>query len=164
MSALEPVVAPAAFGRTYRDWIDVTQPAAGAAASVTIQGPWYVRVIAARATLTTDSNVANRILTLDYINARSITYHQNGAAVLVTASTTNQVFDWDYRRTVAEWNTGTPVWAPLLDEWLPPGFTIKFNVASIQVGDQLASLTLWVEKLPTGTRSGPENAFPYLPR
>lgn len=162
MSSTAVQVAPAQFGRSFRDWIDVTQPAAGATTSVTVDGAWQLRVIAARATITTDANAANRLITLDYINARGITYVQNGASVLVTANTTAQVFEWDRNRGLAEWNTGTPVFAPVLSDWLPPGFTVKFNVASIQVGDQLSSLSLWVEKLPTGIESGPQDAFPLL--
>lgn len=155
MSTTEGLVEPFGYGLAYPDWLDVASPAAGQTASVTVEGQWYVRLVAARLSITTDANVANRVVSLDYINARGTTYVQNAASVLVTASTTAQVFEWDRNRTVAEWNTGTPVWAPLLDEFLPPGFTIKFNVAAIQVGDQLSGIHLWVEKFPTGARGYP---------
>lgn len=152
MSETAGILEPFGYGAGFQDWIAVASPAAGASQSVTVGGENYIRVIAARASLTTDGNVANRVLTLDYINARGTTYVQNGASVLVTASTTAQVFEWDRNRSVAEWNTGTPVWAPLLDEVLAPGFVIKFNVAAIQTGDTLTGLTLWVERFPSGPR------------
>lgn len=147
---------PFGYGLGYQDWVAVTQPAAGQSQTVTVTGENYARVLAARASLTTDANAANRLLTLDFINARGTTFVQNGASVLVTANTSGQVFEWDFDRTVSEWNTGTPVWAPVVDVFLPPGFSIKFNLASAQVGDQLSSLVLWLERFPTGARGYPQ--------
>lgn len=154
------ILEPFAVGLGFVDWIEVAQPAAGASAQVTVEGQWSMRVLAARASITTDANVANRVVTLDYINARGQTYVQNGAAALVLASTTAQVFEWDIGRTVSEWNTGTTIWAPCQNMLMPPGFVVKFNVASIQVGDQLSGLRLWVEKFPTGPRGYAQGAVP----
>ena len=147
---------PFGYGLGYQDWVQVAQPAAGNAQTVTVTGENYVRVLAARATLTTSAVAANRVLSLDFINARGVTFVQNGAPVLVTANTSNQVFEWDFDRTVSEWNTGTPVWVPVVDVFLPPGFAIKFNVAAIDVGDQLSNLVLWIERFPTGERGYPQ--------
>lgn len=160
MSVTEGIVQPFGVGLAYADWLDVTTPAAGATASVTVGGENFVRVMAARLVITTDATVANRLVTLDYINARAVTYVQNGASVVVTASTTAQVFEWHRNRTVAEWNAGTPIWSPLLDELLPPGFVIKFNVASIQTTDQISGLRLWVERFPSGARGYPQGQVP----
>lgn len=160
MSVAEPVTVgllePFGYGLGYADFITPASPAAGAALTLKVGGENYVRLLAARATLTTSAAVANRVLTLDYINARGTTFVQNGASVLVTANSTNQVFEWDKNRTVAEWNTGTPVWAPLQSIMLQPGFSIQFNVAAIDVADQLASITLWLERFPTGERGYPQ--------
>jgi hypothetical protein len=134
------------------DYAFPASPAAGAQLSVTVQGEWWVRVLHARATITTDANAANRLVTLDYVNARSQTIARNGAGVVVTASTTNQAFEWDFQRTVAEWAANTPVFAPLSPLFLDPASSIKFAVDNIQVGDQLASLSLVLEKFPTGPR------------
>jgi hypothetical protein len=163
VSVTESLVQPFGYGRAFPDWIDVATPAAGATASVTVAGENSIRVIAARLLITTDANVANRVVTLDYLNARGTTYVQNGASVLVTASTTAQVFEWHRNRSVAEWNTGTPVWSPLLDQILPPGFTIKFNVASIQATDAISGLRLWVERFPTGARGYQQGMVPAGP-
>jgi hypothetical protein len=160
VSVTEGLVQPFGYGLAYPDWLDVATPAAGATQSVTVDGAWSVRIVAARATLTTDANVANRLVTLDFVNARGVTYAANGASVVVTAGTSAQVFEWDRNRSVSEWNTNTPVWAPLLDEIIPPGFSVKFNVANIQVGDTLTSLRLWVEKFPTGARGYPRGMVP----
>lgn len=150
MRVVTGLLQPFGHGLGFPDWIDVTSPAAGAAASYTVTGDNYVRVLAARASITTDSNTANRIVSLDFVNARSVTYCRNAAAVVVTASTTNQAFEWQYGRGTSEWNTNTPVFAPIMLAPLAPGFTVKFSVDNVQVGDQLSGLKLWVEKFLTG--------------
>jgi hypothetical protein len=160
VSVTEGILEPFSVGLGYADWIDVATPAAGATASVTVEGGWFMRVLAARLAITTDANVANRLVTLDFINGRGVTYVQNGASLLVTASTTAQVFEWDIHRSVSEWNTGTPVWAPLQSVVMPPGFTVKFNVASVQATDQISGLHLWVEKFQTGPRGIPQGMVP----
>lgn len=164
MSVTEGLVQPFGYGLGFQDWIDVAAPAAGATKTVTIGGENYLRVVAARLSITTDANAANRLVTLDFLNARGTTYVQNGAGVVVTASTTAQVFEWDRNRAVSEWAANTPIWAPLIDEVMPPGFQIKFNVASIQVGDAISSLTLWVERFPSGPRGYAQGMVPAGPR
>jgi hypothetical protein len=148
----ESLVFPYGVGEAFVDYAFPTNPAAGAQLSVTVQGEWAVRVLAARATLTTDANVANRLVSLDFVNSRGTTLVRNGASVLVTANTSNQAFEWGSNRALAEWNTGTPVWVPLLPLFLDPGFTLKFAVDSIQATDQLSSVSLVLEKWPTGPR------------
>lgn len=156
MTLTEAVVEPFGYGLAYPDWLDVTAPAAGATVSVTVDGRWTMRVLAARCTLTTDANVANRLVTLDYIDARGVTRLRNGAGVVWTANTTAQAFEFDAHRTVAEWAANTPVFAPVAPWLLPPGFTVKFNVTNIQATDQLSAVSLWVEKFPTGARGYPQ--------
>lgn len=148
----EGPVQPYGWGRAFVDYVFPAAPSAGANKAVVVGGENWFRVLAARATLTTDSNAANRLLCLDFINARSTTILRNGASVLVTASTTNQAFEWQYTRTVAEWNTGTPVFLPVVPIFLDPGSTVQFTVDSIQVGDTLTNLSLVLERWPTGPR------------
>lgn len=147
------------YGLAFPDWLDITAPAAGATASYTVPGQYSQRIVAARLLITTDANAANRLITLDFLNARGITYAQNGAAVVVTANTSAQVFEWHRNRTVSEWAANTPVWAPLLDAFLPPGFVVKFNVLNIQATDAISGLRLWVEDFPTGPRGYPQSSI-----
>ncbi len=155
MSVTEGLLEPFGYGLGYPDVVDLTTPALGANASVPVAGEYQVRVLAAIATLTTDANAANRLLSLDYINQRGVTLHRNGASVLVTANTTAQVFVWGANRSVAEWNTGTPVWVPLLPIFLQPGYSVQFTVDNKQAGDQLSALHLMVERFETGERGYP---------
>jgi hypothetical protein len=158
MSKVYGLVQPFGYGLAYPDWLDVTTPAAGANASVVVGGENSIRVVAARATLVTDANVASRVLTLDYLDGRGNTRCRNGAGVTVTASDTGETYEWNNSRGSAEWNTGTPVFAPLAPLLIPPGCTIRFTVTNIQAGDQLSALSLWVERFPTGDNGYPLGA------
>lgn len=140
------------YGRGAQNVVPVATPAAGATQSVTVPGEYVYRVLAARVSLTTDANAANRLLTLDYVDPRGNTYVQNGAGLVVTANTSAQVFQWSRGRTVAEWAANTPVFCPLDSVFLAPGWVIRWNVANIQVGDTLTALRLLVEQYETGDR------------
>ena len=152
------LVRPFGYGLAYQQWSvpsGSALPNAGATYTETTAGTHWKRVLAVHCSLSTDANAANRLVTVDFINARGTTFVQNGASVIVTASTTGQVFEWSINRTVSEWNTNTPVWAPLADFFMPPAFQLKINVANIQVGDQLSSIAIWYELFPTGPKGYP---------
>lgn len=141
---------PYRYDEGWVDYIDVTQPAAGANASYSIPGEYGVRVLAARATLTTDANAANRLLSLDFITPNSVTRVRNCAGVVWTANTSSQTFVWNQAWHVSEWATNTPVLMPVLGILLPPTWLVSFTVDNKQAGDQLSALSLVVEKVPTG--------------
>lgn len=155
MTEVRGLLQPFAYGRGIVQFLDVTTPAAGATASVTIDGKWWLRVLAARLTITTDANVANRSITLDYLDAKGVTRMRNGAGLVVTASTTAQAFEWSAQRTVAEWAANTPIYTPVAPWFLAPGWTVKFNVSSIQATDAISGLSLWVETFGTETGAYP---------
>ena len=155
MLATYGLVEPFGYGKAFPDWLDVTTPAAGAQASVTVEGRWALRVLAARCTLTTDANAANRLVTIDYLNNNGVVRARSGAGVVITASTSAQAFEFSAHRTVAEWAANTPIFAPLQPWILPPGFVVRFTVTNIQATDALTALSLWVEKFPTGNQGYP---------
>jgi hypothetical protein len=134
--------------RGFVDFFSPASPAAGANFSFTTGGLGadYVRLIAVVATLTTDANVANRLFALDYITGRSTTAVRNAATVLVTANTSATVYQWDTAHSVSEWNTGTPVYAPLLPMIFTTNWTIQLTVDNKQVGDTITAITFVLEK------------------
>lgn len=146
---LAGLAAPYEYGAAYPQWLAVTTPAAGATASVTVSGLAGLRPLAARLSLTTDANAANRLVTVDYIDAKGNTWLRNGAGLVVTANTTAQTFEFDAHRTVAEWAANTPVFAPLAPFFLPPGFSVKFNVTNVQATDAISGLALWFDTFQT---------------
>lgn len=154
MTAGDFLASPFRYDEGWVDYIDVAQPAAGANKSVGVPGEYGLRVLAARATLATDANVANRLLSLDFVTANGVTRVRNCAAVVWTANTSAQAFVWNHAWHVSEWATNTPVLIPLLGLLLPPTWLVQFTVDSIQAGDQLSALSLVVEKVPTGAAAG----------
>lgn len=155
----EGILAPFSAGLGFPDWLDVTQPAAGANASVTVPGDWGCAVIAARAVLTTSATVANRFVSIDYVDARGTVRASSGTAVAIPASQTNVQTDFQSGRGSVMSASGSPTAAPLLYTYLPPGFTIRFTVLNIDTTDQLSKLSLWLAKYPTGARGYPTGAY-----
>lgn len=148
----EGLLEPFAYGEGFVDYILGDAPAAGANFSLPfLDGRWDVRILSCIVTLDTDANAANRLLSLDYI-VRGVTFVRNAASVVWTASTVAQVFMFKINQAVAEWNTNTPCFVPLLDLFLNPGMTAQITVDNKQVGDTLTSIRFVVEKFPTGRR------------
>jgi hypothetical protein len=133
-------------GRGFLDVITPPDPAAGANITVALGGQRFAIVRSVIVTLTTDANVANRFLSVDYKWGTRFTLMRNAATVLVTASTTNQVFQFDNQHTVSEWNTGTMVFAPLSPIPLFAGVGVSLTVDSIQATDQLSSCKILIER------------------
>ena len=129
------------------DFVPVAKPAAGANQSVAFSNDFAVRIISARATLDTDANAANRLMSLDMLPAGDAVWIRNAPTLLITASTVAQAFQWDTAHHVSEWNTGTPVFVPVLSEWLPCPLVVRFTVDAKQAGDQLSLLGLVVQRL-----------------
>jgi len=138
------------YGEGYVDYVDVTQPAAGANAAVSVPGQYGLVVLGARATLTTSATVANRLVSLDIINANSSTRLRNPAPATIPASTTNQRYEFNAAYTTGASITNGPMAVPVNDLLVPPGWTVQVTVDNIQTGDQLASVSMVVVKVPTG--------------
>jgi hypothetical protein len=130
----------------YLDVLTPADPAAGANLTVAIPNQRLVVVRSLTVTLTTDATVANRLVSVDYLLGTRATATRNMATVLITASTTAQVFQFDNQHTVSEWNTGTPIIVPLQSIPLPNGWTVQVTVDNKQAGDQLASCLVVVDR------------------
>lgn len=145
---------PFGQGLFYPDFISGAQPAAGANYALTVPGDYWLRVLGCLFTLATDSNAANRAVSLDFINGRAVTYLRNGFGATIAASTTQQV-QFQVGRGTTEVTTGTVLYVPLCDLILQSGSQVQITVGSIQVGDQLSGIQLAVEKFPTGSTGYP---------
>lgn len=134
------------------DVLNPASPAAGANYSFTVGslGVESVRVVSCKATLTTDSNAANRVFALDYIGGRSGTMIRNSPSAVYTASTSATVFQWDHAHTISEWNANTIVFVPLVDVLLYPGWSVQLTVDNIQAGDTITAIAVVLEKFYTG--------------
>lgn len=111
--------------------------------------PLYVwRVKSCVFTLTTDSNAANRYVTLETAFGDGITNWVNAASVTVSANST-QRFVGSSDRTIAEWNTNTDVLFPIDKAFIRDGTTLKINVQNVQVGDTLTKIYFIFDRFET---------------
>lgn len=141
-----PLLGDALAGRI--DYPRVPSPAAGANATYTVEQARAVRVLAARASLTTDANAANRIMALDILPSGAFTAIRNLPAVAITANTTGQTFEWGTQYAQWDVNANTPCVVPLFSHWLPGPVQYAFTVDNKQAGDQLSALVLVLEIIP----------------
>jgi hypothetical protein len=140
--------APFTREQGYTDFFTPSSPVAGSNYSFTVGGlsVSYARIVAVKATLTTDANAADRLFSLDYRSGRAGTLIRNAATVLITANTSATVFQWDHAHSVSEWQTGTPVFSPLVDMILTPGWTVQLTVDNIQATDAITAIAVTLEK------------------
>jgi hypothetical protein len=138
------------YDEAYVDYLDVTSPAAGLNASTVVPGQFGFRVLAALATLTTAAAVANRLVSLDVINANSVTRLRNPAPASIPANTTNQRYVWNAAYATGASITNGPMVVPVNDLLVPASWSIQITVDNVQAADQLASVSLIVLKVPTG--------------
>ena len=138
------------YDEAYVDFLDVASPAAGANATVLVPGQFGYRVLAALASLTTDANAANRLVSLDVINANSSTRLRNPAPASIPANTSGQKYVWNDAYATGASITNGPMVAPVNCLLVPPAWTIQITIDNKQAGDQLAALSLVVLKVPTG--------------
>lgn len=141
---------PFGYGKGYQDWVPVATPAAGANAPFIVEARNWVRVLGATCTVATDANVANRVLSLDFISPRIGTYWRNFPPLVITAGTAATVFHWQEQMTQSEWAANTPVKVPVSSIFLPPATTVQFTLDNKQAGDTLTALLLTVERYDTG--------------
>jgi hypothetical protein len=140
--------APFTSEQGYTDFFTPASPAAGANFSIQVGdfSVTWLRIVAVKATLATDANAANRLFSLDFKSGRAGTMIRNAATVLITANTSATVFQWDRAHAVSEWQTGTPVFVPLVDIVLSQGWTIQLTVDNIQATDAITAISFVVEK------------------
>jgi hypothetical protein len=124
-------------------------PAAGASYVEQLDGRWWWRLEGCAYTLSTDVNVADRLVTVQVAMADAVPLVLGEAPVLVTASTTNQRFVGSKRTSYPQWNAGTDVLFGVLDFPILGGRTFSINVANVQAGDTLTAIKLAWWRLPT---------------
>lgn len=112
-----------------------------------IPGETYERILTANVVLATSAAVANRTLTLDIIGGAGTVRYSSPLASTVVASSTVNAF--------AAINGGHALSAAgvsaseIPDLLLPPGYTVRFSVAGIDVADQLSGMGFLVQRYPS---------------
>lgn len=146
----EGLLEPFAHGLGFQDFIRPANPAAGANLAVVTDGRFWTRVLGAMATITTDANVANRFVSLDFISPAGFTYMRNGGGFVETATNGGKVYCWSEQRTDSANVAGGTALLPVSSIFLAPGSTIQITVDAKQATDAITSVTLTVERFSTG--------------
>lgn len=141
---------PYGHGRGYVDHLLPAAPAAGSGATISLDPTFVWRPLSLRFSVSTDANAANRFPTVDYTDPEGNVWVRNAAGLVLTANTSQQVFDFNAQRTVAEWAANTDILAPLSDFFIPGGWQIRISLSSIQAGDTITAIRLYAEKWVTG--------------
>ena len=134
--------------RGFRERVNGIAPAAAADYAVTIEGRYVTRLVAIKCLLTTDANVANREVVLEYRDAEANRIMLMGAPVVVTASdTVTYVFQRGQGQ--AEWSCDDSIIVPLIDEPLTPGESFRLHIVNAQVADTLTVIRYTWERFYT---------------
>jgi len=144
------IVAPAyTWGRGYAQLSSVPQPAAGAAAKLTIPGTAYQRLLSAHFTLTTSAAVANRFPRVSLLDGDGVVRGRFASSVAVVAGSvatyTFAVGLGDHSHVA----TGDG-YSAIPDMILPPGFAWQFDAAGLDVLDQLSAVDTLLDWFWTG--------------
>lgn len=153
--AVPAVTRPFGLGWGSQEPFTINPPGAATNATFKVDGRGRRRLVSLVFTLTTDANVANRYVAVEYRGFDGGAFAVNAASVLVTASST-QRFVGSIDRGVAEWNTGTDVLFPLADVFLHASDTLVIAVSSIQAGDTLTGIRGVMERFPVDVYDLPE--------
>lgn len=142
--------------------IGLAQPAAGVAFTRRIPGETFEKLEMVRCTLVASVAVANRFVSLDYLNGDNVIVGRVSSATAVTAGlTTAFTFAKDMSLALA---TGTSEQLlPLIDCMLPPGFKVRITAAGLDVADQLSNIFFHVCRYPSSEWSPAGGAIPYEP-
>lgn len=149
----------AKFGLGYDEFIDVPSPGAGQAQTWTMDGAYKYRILGFGGRLTCDATVQTR-------EVAPIIQNQNGKPVWAcytgTGVVANGVSNFFFNATQSQALAAVSFQAayPMPDQLWPRGCSLVFNISTIDAGDQLDRLFVWVEKYPIGGRGYPVGFFP----
>lgn len=147
----EGLIEPFGHGVGYQDFIPLPTPAAGANLAFIVESRNWIRLLAAMATITTDANVANRFVSLDFITPRGTTYCRNAGGFVEAATNNGVVYSWSEQRTDSAKVAGGSALLPLSSIFLPPGTTVQITVDAKQATDAITAASLTVERFDSGS-------------
>lgn len=144
-------------------WIDeirVPAPNAGLNASFRIPGETWLSVDVVRCTLVADANVANRFVSVDYLDGdlNIVARTQSTGAVVAGAT-----FSFTFAARCAQILNGglNEQFFGISDAILMPDYTIRVAVGNIQVGDQLSGIRIYGRRFPSSKWAPSPGSRPY---
>ena len=154
MSGVLAVTQPYGAGLGIQEPFRIASPGANTNATYQADGYGLRKLLSLVFTLTTDSNVANRYVTVEYQGKDGNAFAVSAAGVTYPASATQRYAGSAFRGE-AEWAPNTDVLFPLLPVLLYPGDVLKIVVANIQAGDTLTAIRGVMERFPLDAQQLP---------
>lgn len=144
------MAAPPGYAVGWLERVLIPNPAAGAAFTYVGDGRYVERLISVRFTLATSAVVANRFPVMRLLDATGRIVMGVWAGGTVAASTTlavNLAREFSLQSNYG----GAEVFGPMVDLVTPPGYSWQLVVQNEDVGDQVSTITLLVQRFPTDT-------------
>lgn len=136
-------------GRGFSEPLSVADPAVGGGFTITIGSQYWERLASLAFRLVTDSNAANRQVTLTVNGGDGIPLAAFPAASVQTASLT-----WDYfflpNLTNFQTVVNKVVTSPAPRLFLQPMYSLVVSIGAVQVGDQVSRIRFYRERFVTG--------------
>lgn len=136
-------------GHAFTQNLRVPAPAAGVGFTYMNDGRYWQLIDALAFKIVTDSNAANRVVTMTVADASGAALATIVTPAALTASKTGfYSYVWNFSA-----NTGAtdgPFLATMPRVFLQPSFTITVALGGVQVGDQVSNIRLQAEQFVTG--------------
>lgn len=136
-------------GRAFSEVLALPSPAADAGFTFTNDGFYWLYIDSLSFQLVTDSNAANRLVTLTVADGTGVALATVPSAAALTASKTGHYTYLDgYSATTGA--TDGPFLNMFPGVFLQPQYSITVAIGAGQAGDQLSNIRLYAERFVTG--------------
>jgi hypothetical protein len=129
----------------------VAKPAVGGGFVYKNDGQYWEYIDALSFQLVTDSNAANRLVTLTVADGQGTALATVPSAAALTASKTGQYTYLD-NYSASTGATDGPFLNVFPGVWLQPDYTVTVAIAGVQVGDQVSNIRVYAERFVTGAQ------------
>lgn len=143
-----------AHGRAFSEVVPIANPAAATGFTYKVGGSYWERIASLAFVLTSDGNAANRAVLLVVKDGTGAVVATQPTAAVQVAS---KAYTYSYQRyaTTATDATNLVNLQAAPDIFLQPEFSIVVTVGSVQVGDQISAIRLYMERFDTGPEGYP---------
>jgi hypothetical protein len=136
-------------GRAFSQVLSPATPAVASGFTYTNDGLYWEYIDSVSFKIVTDSNAANRAVTLTVKDGTGAALATVPTAAALTASKTG-LFSYLENYSAITGATDGPFLGPMPGVWLQPQFSIVVAIGGVQVGDQLSAIRIYAQRFVTG--------------
>jgi len=136
-------------GHAFTQRLRVTNPAVAVGFTYSSDGRYWELLDSISFQIVTDSNAANRSLTLTFKDGEGVALATIPQTTAVAASKTAQyTYLWNIQS--EQGSTNGPFLNVLPQIWFQPGFSVVVTGANLQAGDQISNIRVYTQRFVTG--------------